>query len=195
MRMGLALAAVVIASTTTVPEGTRTYGVWRNGRELGTHVITLHATPSGGLVVEHKIRILVKVLFVTAYRYEADRTETWDAAGRLLAVHTKTNDNGHEMEVTNASPPPRVGVPGPGWDAFASAPPAQVIDPDTGRLEAVTVSAPTPEVLALGGKPTTCDRVSLHGEVESTMWFAPDGSMVKERLRARDGSTVETVLR
>jgi hypothetical protein len=196
------------ASAATPPDGTRTYGVYRNGSELGSHVITFRHTEAG-FVVEHHVRIRVKILFVTAYHYEADRTETW-RDGRLVAVRTTTNDNGTTFEVTTkpagdglevhgsagtSTVAADVGVPGPAWNTFASHP-TKLVDPDSGKILTVNVTGPVDDVLTVaGGKALKCKRVRVTGGFDATIWFGADGLMLEERMKARDGSTVETVLR
>jgi hypothetical protein len=162
------------------------------------------------LVVDHQVRVLVKVLFVTAYRYEADRTETWEIgdSSRLVFLKTHTNDNGTMLDVVAnrgdegveikgsagaLKAPADTSVPGPGWQVLTPGK-HQLIDPDRGKIVSVSVSAPVEETIAIGARKIKCQKIQLTGGEEATQWFGADGVLVKERLKAPDGSWVETTL-
>jgi Domain of unknown function (DUF6134) len=203
------LSALVAPRTSSAApaDGTRTYTITRNGSDLGTHVISFKRV-GPRLVVEHQVRVLVKVVFVTAYRFEADRTETWED-DRLVAFRSRTNDNGTKLDVSVArnddgleihssaigvqKAATDAGIPGPGWNSLGARP-NHVIEPDRGRVLNVTVSAAAEETLTIGGRQVKCQRVRITGDYDATLWFDASGLMVKERLKARDGSMVETVL-
>src|SRR5262249_834868 len=89
------------SSRAAPPDGTLRYAITRNGSNIGTHTIRIQHTDAG-VVVEHKVRVSVKVLFVQAYRYDADRTETWKD-DRLVAFKAHTNDNGDPIDVSARS--------------------------------------------------------------------------------------------
>ena len=50
------------------------------------------------LMVEAENQIKVKVLFITAFRFEADRTELW-RDGRLVAYRSQSHDGGTDIAV------------------------------------------------------------------------------------------------
>jgi hypothetical protein len=201
----------VASAATSPPDGARTYTVTRLGSgpgtgDRGTHVIKFKRA-GDTLVVTHTVRVLVKILFITAYRFEADRTETW-GGDRLTALKVHTNDNGTMLDVTASRDgdavlvkgtagvqhaPSDTSTPGPGW-AVLSAGKHQLVDPDRGRILNVTVSAPVEVTITAGGKRYKCQRIQLSGDEESTQWFGADGVLVKEHLRAPDGSWVDTTL-
>jgi hypothetical protein len=192
-------------------DGARTYTVTRLGSgpgtgDLGTHVIKFKRA-GDSLVVTHTVRVLVKILFVTAYRFEADRTETW-GGDRLVALKVHTNDNGTTLDVAATRDgdavlvkgpagaqraPSDTSTPGPGW-AVLGAGKHQLIDPDRGKILNVTVSAAVEETITAGGKRYKCQRIQLSGDEEATQWFGADGVLVKEHLKAPDGSWVDTTL-
>ncbi len=70
----------------------REFRVTRGGSDIGSKVIS--ARRSGERTeVEVSIRLAVKVLGITAYRYELDAAEVWEA-GLLQRLDGETNDDG-----------------------------------------------------------------------------------------------------
>src|SRR6267142_4253779 len=99
--VGLLLPAAANAAITVPdgfpPAGTITYDVWREGSQIGTH--TVEFTRDGDkLTVHTKIRIEVKLLFVTVYRFAHDAEEDW-VDGKLMRFAAKTDDNGTDRDV------------------------------------------------------------------------------------------------
>jgi Family of unknown function (DUF6134) len=68
------------------------FDVVRAGAVVGQHRITFHQD-GGKLLVHSELAIKVKVLFVTAYRYEQTREEVW-REGKLIAFTSTTDDDG-----------------------------------------------------------------------------------------------------
>ncbi|MFK7942936.1 MAG: DUF6134 family protein [Paracoccaceae bacterium] len=70
----------------------RTFSVARGGDPMGEHVLS--AVRNGDrFEIDIVIRLKVKILGVTAYRYEMDNREVWQN-GRLVSLNTKVNDDG-----------------------------------------------------------------------------------------------------
>ena len=61
----------------SIPENKKaTYEIWRKNKVIGTHEI-LFSEKNGILNIETNINVEVKILFVTAYKYSHQSTETW----------------------------------------------------------------------------------------------------------------------
>ena len=84
------LAAPAIAAETAK----RTFRIMRDGDDIGSHVLDA-VKGANGFEVDITIRIAVKVLGITAYRYEMDNREVW-AGGRIVSVNSTTNDDGEK---------------------------------------------------------------------------------------------------
>ena len=70
----------------------RTFTVLRAGDAIGEH--SLEAVQSGdGFEIAIDINLKVKVLGITAYRYEMTNREVWKG-GRLVSLNSKVNDDG-----------------------------------------------------------------------------------------------------
>ncbi|WP_339949962.1 DUF6134 family protein [uncultured Albimonas sp.] len=86
---GLALPRVGLAAEGTAA---RSFEVLRDGGPIGRQTTTV--TRNGdALEVTVRVRLLVKVLGIGAYRYELDSAERWEG-GRLVSLDGETNDDG-----------------------------------------------------------------------------------------------------
>ena len=62
----------------------------------GTATVAQEARSGEDLMVENQIK--VNVLFITAFRFEADRTELW-RNGRLMSYRSQSHDGGIDIAV------------------------------------------------------------------------------------------------
>jgi hypothetical protein len=77
------------------------FRVLRHGSPIGEHRVTFR--PDGDrLTVETRVEIVVKVLFVTAFRFRHEAQEVWQA-DRLLSVKSTTDDNGTLLKVSGGA--------------------------------------------------------------------------------------------
>ena len=84
------LAAPILLRAST--NGTRIFRVVRDGSDIGQH--TLFVSRSGADVqVAIDIELKVKILGITAYRYEMTNREVW-RDGMLISMDSKSNDDG-----------------------------------------------------------------------------------------------------
>jgi len=88
MTSGASLAMPALAAS----KATRTFRIMRDGDDIGSHSLEAVLGPSG-LEVAITIRIAVKFLGITAYRYEMDNREIWKS-GRIVSVDSRVNDDG-----------------------------------------------------------------------------------------------------
>lgn len=74
--------------------GARRFAIFRDGDNIGFQ--TNKVTRRGDVIVhECQARLKIKVLGITAYRYELDYVEEW-RAGELLSMSSKCNDDGDD---------------------------------------------------------------------------------------------------
>jgi hypothetical protein len=70
----------------------------RHGSPIGEHRVTF--LPDGErLMVETRVEIAVKVMFVTAFRFKHEAKEVWQS-DRLVSVTSTTDDNGTLLRVS-----------------------------------------------------------------------------------------------
>ena len=87
------LAAPRIARAETAE---RVFRIVRDGSDIGEHVIAASRT-GDACEVSIDIAIAVKVLGITAYRYEMVNNERW-RGGRLVSLDSRVNDDGEQRE-------------------------------------------------------------------------------------------------
>ena len=75
--------------------GERRFEVLRDGDPIGEQVTSV-ARDGEALEVSVRVRILVKVLGIGAYRYELDSRERWEG-GALVSLDGETNDDGERQ--------------------------------------------------------------------------------------------------
>lgn len=91
------LGATALVSSFPMPalaakNASRMARIIRDGDDIGTHSFDAVLGPNG-FEIDIRIRIAVKVLGITAYRYELDNREVWKD-GKIVSVATKVNDDG-----------------------------------------------------------------------------------------------------
>lgn len=92
-RVFLGGAAAALASPALGAEkASRTFQIMRDGDDIGTHMLDA-VLGANGFEIAIDIRIKVKVLGITAYRYEMDNREIWKD-GRIVSVNSTVNDDG-----------------------------------------------------------------------------------------------------
>lgn len=71
------------------------YEILRKGKKIGTHTISFY-DHGDTLKVLAETNMKVKLLFITAFKYQYTSEETWQN-GELLRVKTSVNDNGKKF--------------------------------------------------------------------------------------------------
>lgn len=87
---GATLAAPSILHAST--SGARTFRVLRDGDDIGVHTISVNRS-GADVQVAIDIELKVKILGITAYRYEMANREVW-RDGMLISMDSKSNDDG-----------------------------------------------------------------------------------------------------
>ena len=172
-----AAALACPSSTSALAAGT---GEWRftvrlDDRAIGTHRFVVQTTSAGMLHVESEARFEVSLLGVPLYRYRHRATERW-SNGCLAFIDARTDDNGTVTEVRGRSQGDRfdLRVVDDGrsiatatqarclmtfayWNPVLATQ-SRLLDPGSGRIETVTMGAPTASAPDLG-----TDAAGLHG--------------------------------
>lgn len=207
---GLALGTLAVsaayAGTPAAPKHVhRVFDIMREGSKIGTD--TFDITRQGDTTnVKIDTHIVVKIAFITAYRYNHAETESWKG-NQLVAFSSTTDDNGtpHEVNATMSggkltmvvdgkpSIVPKGVVPASLWSAGVSKQ-AQLFDPANGKLMAVQPSDLGLETVRINGAPRELEHVSLSGAFPRELWFDDQG-LVKMTLLGSDHSMVTSQLR
>lgn len=148
------------------------FAVTRDGAPFGTHQVSFRRE-GDRLIVETEIAFKVKIAFVTLFRYTMSAREEWrgqelqrfesktDSDGKPYFVRIERTDEGLKVESSSGNyiAPPGV-MPFTYWNnALVSQ--AQVINPERGRLEPLTVERLGEETVMIGAKPVGVEKVRL----------------------------------
>lgn len=201
--------AAVPGPPLSVPKsGVLDFQVIRNGSPLGDHKF---AFDYRGKRLEVKVSsdIEYRLFFIPFYTHTHRATEVWDG-DRLIAMKAVTNDNGEELDLTieasngvlkidgpkGALTAPAEAAPASFWSATALKR-GQVVSTLRGSVKPLEVEFIGEETVEVRGKPRAAKRYKLTGGVNRELWFDPADNMalVYLRFEAKDGSTVEYVLR
>jgi hypothetical protein len=197
-----ALPREALAALDSVPESGRlAFAVLRDGGRIGTHTAEFRRD-GDALVVETRIDIAVKLLFVTVYRFTARRTETW-RGDALVALDAETDDNGdvtriaaRAMSDTLAIEGPKGAATAPGnavtttyWNR-ATVEGAPVIDATGDGIEVPMVERLGASPAPGGGAPA--EHFRLSGVIDAEVWYRGP-IWVGLLLTASDGSRIEYV--
>jgi hypothetical protein len=179
------------------PSGITTYDVWREGSNVGTYSVDFRRE-GDRLIVHSRIRIKVKLLFVTVYRFDHDAVEDW-VDGKLIRYVARTNDNGTRRNVLLV----RVGqelqgncnaerlllpgdmIPGSLWNP-ATVDQKQLIEPTKGQARVVTIYDRGLERVKSGSRTVRTHHYSITGELVREVWYGPDGEVVQAVYVAKD---------
>lgn len=204
----LLLAAVGTSDAATIPPGgLLDFAVMRDGKQVGTHVLTFRQSDDR-LDVTIKTRIAVKLAFITVFRFDHDGEEVW-RDGKLVRMETRTNDDGtaHTLQVS----PDRTGklrVVGDGKEMLAEpdSVPASLWNPVfigtnalmdslVGKPLDIAVADAGEDTVTVKGQPVAAHHYSMTGELARELWYDASGTLVRMTLTAKDGSDVQYVLR
>ncbi len=207
---GLALAALatapVLAGTPAeIKHVHRVFDIMRGGSKIGTD--TFDITRQGDATsVKNQTHIVVKIAFITAYRYDHSETGSWKGS-QLVAFKSTTDDNGTDHQIKaaqagnkltltvdgTASTAPKTVQAASLWGAEV-AKQTQIFDPANGKRMAVDVADLGDETVDVNGVPRQVDHVKLSGDFPRDLWFDEDG-LVKMTMRGSDNSEITSQLR
>ena len=184
-----------------VPPGDRVgFDIFRNNGKIGTQVLTFERTP-GGLTVRVVAQMVVKIAFVTVYRYNLRVTERWEG-DQVVALDSVTDDNGKKFSVKARREAAGLVVEGSAISRYvapANALPATHwnrrqldgpwINPQDGKLtRPIITKAGAESVPVSGGKSVTAQKFVLSGDIRWDMWY--DQTWAGLLAKQQDGSQI-----
>lgn len=197
---GLLLLGASVAAQ-PAPETLR-FAITRNGDQIGTHTIEINKV-ARETSVNIATDLVVKVLFVTAYRFQHTASERW-VGGRLVALNAATDDNGTRHKVTVAlkasvlemdadgktTQLERTIMPGSLWNPELMRR-TTMLDTQDGQITPITVVDGGPEELTVDGRTIKTRRYTITGKFAQDVWYDERGRLAQARLVvARDGSVI-----
>lgn len=175
------------------------FEVLLDNRPIGQHLFTVVSAPDGTRRVESEARFDVKLLGITAYRYRHRAAEHW-IDGCLSRIEAATSDNGRDLAVRGAAREGRFrleAAPRPGeragcvasyayWDPDTLLAQRELLNPQTGEFDAVTIEPVGTETLQLKGMQVLARRYRVRGEnLAIDLWYSAGGEWLQLESTAR----------
>lgn len=177
------------------------FSITRNGDPIGTHAIDINRVGSE-TSVSVATDLTVKVLFVTAYRFQQTDNERW-VNGRLVALNSTTNNNGAHHTVTVTAKPPALDITADGkvsradqnvmptsfWSPqFLQRP--ILLDTQNGQVMPVSVVDDGEETLMIKTQSVKAHRYTIKSSFSQDVWYDDQSRLVQARFVASDGSII-----
>lgn len=159
-------------------------------RRIGTHRFALQPTAGQVRTLVSDARFEVKILGITVYRYRHHNEEQWDG-DCLASIEASTNDHGDTTLVqgsasggtfkviantgrkTTHAVAERCAVSFAYWNPRQLGLQSRLLDPGTGRIEQVVVSALPASTIDVHGVPTTVTGLRIGGlKTPIDVWYA-----------------------
>lgn len=206
MRASLAAALVlgVAVADTAAAQAPARFSIIRDGdAPIGHHSVSFTRDDDGNTVAHVDVEIRVRVAFVTVFRYSHHSREVW-RDGRLIALDSRTDNDGRRMSVRARATPAGIEVEGSAgrflapadirptsWWRADTVRQRQLLDSQDGRILTVTVApAGTATRTRLGQTtPITLWRISADsGFSDIVVGYTPRGEWASMHFRARGAS-------
>lgn len=196
---GLAAGAITPARATVPAPADMLFDVSRKGDRIGTHAIRFTES-GGGLRVESRLDLTVKMAFITVYRYEQTGQDDWQD-GALVRTSIRTIDDGKDTLVVAETREGKLVVEGPTgtyetslgsmtdlsfWnEAITHAPP--LIDSQSGELIKIAVQPDATEAIMVRGQTVSARRFTMAATKgrSGTVWYDDAGGLVKAIVLTR----------
>lgn len=192
-----------LARAAALPES-RAFRVYREGEEIGRHDYVFTPTADGFTVDSH-VELVVKVAFITAFRYEQRGRDVW-VGEKMVASDIVTDDDGERTRLQARAAGEALLVDGATgevkaplgtmtdvsfWnDAIVRA--RELIDSKTGELGPLQVRGRASERIVVRGEEIAAAGYTIESSRgrSGQIWYDHDGNWVKARLVTR-GETLE----
>ncbi len=199
-------AGMAVALPSSLPSSDRLdFVVTRNGEAIGTH--RYRFTRDGDRVkVDIQTEIDFKVLFVPLYRFRHVSQEVWDG-DKLASLKSSTNDNGEPVRlevkavdevlaVKGGETVEKVdakAVPASLWNVV-SVKRNKMVGTVDGAILKTQATHLGEDVVKVGGQSIATEHYRVTGDYQRELWYdRTDGTLVRVRFTASDGSQVEYV--
>jgi len=178
------------------------FDVYLDDKKVGKHLFSV-SEAAGMKHVKSEAKFKVKILFITAYRYQHSAAESW-VDNCLVQIDASTNSNGKRIQIsgeqtgagfvveTGVSPTelPDCVMTFAYWNSeFLDQP--RLLNPQTGEYVDVHVEKIGDEILQVRGQPVAARRFKLTSrEVDLTLWYSPDDQWLALESVAEGGRII-----
>lgn len=154
------------------------FDVLLDSRPIGTHSFEISPSAAGAQQVSSVAAFNVKFLGFTAYRYRHQASEQW-AQGCLARLQSSTDDNGKRLRVDRQ---PKEGCVSSYayWDRDLLLRQRQLLNPQTGELDAVKLERLDDEKILVRGVPVSAEHYRLHStRFTIDLWYSNAGEWLQ----------------
>ena len=178
------------------------FNVYLNDKKVGKHFFTV-SEADGVKHVQSEASFKVRILFISAYKYEHSATESW-ADNCLVGIDASTNANGKRIDISgetadagflieNGDGPvelPKCVMTFAYWNHdFLDQ--SRLLNPQTGEYVDVRVEKVGNEVLAVRGRPVAATRFKLtSNQVDVTLWYSSNNEWLALESVAKGGHII-----
>jgi hypothetical protein len=178
------------------------FAITRNGDQIGTHSIDLNRAGTE-TSVSIATDLAVKVLFVTAYRFQHVASEHW-VGGRLVALNSTTDNNGTRHQVAVAMKTSGLEVEADGkaaarldrnilpaslWNPEVLRRPV-MLDTQDGQVLPLSVVDQGSEDLPIDARTVKAHHYTMKSKYSQEVWYDEQQHLVQVRLIGPDGSVI-----
>lgn len=197
------LGALMLATTAIAHASTETmrFAIMRNDEQIGTHAIEI-SRAGAETNVHITTDLVVKVVFITAYRLQHNATERW-VNGQLVAFDSTTDNNGvrHKVSATRGAAGLEVEADGKTKRVDKNVFPASLwnpelmrrntaLDPQDGQVDPISIIDNGSEDLSLGNGTLKAHHYEMKGRYSQDIWYDERGRLVQVKLVGSDGSVI-----
>jgi hypothetical protein len=171
--------ALLSLQTSLAAAGQRiVFDVLLDARPIGTHSFEIDGPAAGEQRVTSLASFNVKFLSFTAYRYRHQASERWQQ-GCLAEINSTTDDNGKRLRVDHA---PRTGCISSYayWDRDLLMKQRQLLNPQTGELDAVQMERVGEEQIVVRGVSVAAVHYRLRSaRFTIDLWYSASGEWLQ----------------
>lgn len=161
-----------------------TFSIHRKGKEIGKHSVKF----ADGAQVTSETELKIKVLFITAYKFEYSSVEEWNGTG-LLAAKTDTYDGGKRSS-TEYTMDEGASFTTNHWNPNVLKQ-DKVFNTITGKTNAVEITPSDWEMVDTGTGLRRAQRYEYSGDLRDVKsWYDEQNRWVGLEFLARDGSVI-----
>jgi hypothetical protein len=200
--IGLVFASPAPAQERTDAVANWDFDVYLDDKKVGKHLFTV--SESGGVKhVQSEANFKVRILFISAYRYEHSAAERW-TDNCLVDFDASTNANGKRIKVSGEQTSagflvergdkpielPECVMTFAYWNPeFLDQP--RLLNPQTGEYVDVYVEQAGNEMLEVRGQLVEARRVKVTAnDVDLTLWYSPDDEWLALESVAKGGRII-----
>ena len=201
--VGLLLAVSTSPTLAQVTDAkTMTYDVFLDGKKIGYHRFEIDGS-QGDAAVRSEASFDVKFLFITAFKYRHEASESW-TDGCLKEIEARTDSNGKQLQLSGELTDSGFVVDTGKQEAelpdcvmtFAYWNPgfldeARLLNPQTGEYLDVDVTELGSDVVEIGGREVPARSVRLTArKMDITLWYSSDEQWLALESVAKGGRII-----